>query len=488
MVPEGPYLVVGLGRAGDAAARGLADRHGPDSVSIWDGLGWTSQRDRARPLLERGIRVAHGGDGIPMLDQSPAPAVLIKSPGLPFDTPLIHAAEQRGIPVLDEAELGWRLDRRPMVAVTGTNGKSTSVELVAAILRADGRSPVVAGNSTFGVPLTEAVDLTGNLIVAEISSFQLEGCPTLRADAGLFTNLGHDHLYRHGSARAYENCKRRLFFREDGPCPVAAIGIDQPAGQSLARDLRASGSRVTTFGLHPEADRRVLKVEASERGSRVVVSEGSGAHTLDVRLSGPYNALNLAGALALADSMGINPEHAASAIEGMAPLPGRFERLPGPHGSEVIVDYAHNPDGVAQMISAGRAELTAKGQGSLRVVMSALTLVGFDQTHAMGRIAATGADHLVLTTQRWNPEEAAGVLPPGLLEGALSAGAVTPEVETDRRAAIELALGAADEGDLILVLDRGNGGGNLFDDEGRPHRFDDRAEVRAAVDQLNSSN
>jgi UDP-N-acetylmuramoyl-L-alanyl-D-glutamate--2,6-diaminopimelate ligase len=424
----------------------------------------------------------HGGDGLALLDALPAPRTIVKSPGLAFDTPLIDAAVRRGLPVLDEAELGWLLDPRPLVAVTGTNGKSTTTSLVAAILQADGRTPVTAGNTRFGVPYSETRQHDGDTVVAELSSFQLEGCSTLRPDAALLTNVTFDHLYRHGTETAYAACKRRLFGDGQGGVPIAAIGTDQPVGRELAHELRGRGATVVTFGLEAGADHRVVAVEPGLDGCRVELSAGRGTRILHPRLTGIHNALNIAGALALAEALGIDADLAATAAEATAPLPGRFERIETGAPFDVVVDFAHNPDGVEQAVGAGRAILDRRGHGELRVVLSALSMVGVDQARAMGAGAARAADHLILTTQRWRLDDPAETVTHGLAEGAATVddGSVVT-VEPDRRAAIEIALRAARPGDLVLVLDRGELGGVLFgrDDVGRP--FDDRAEVRALL-------
>ncbi len=431
------------------------------------------------------MRVTHGGDGIGLLEEDPVPSVLVKSPGIPFETPLIRAALERGLPVIDEAELGWRLDHRPLVGVTGTNGKSTSVNLVAGVLRAAGHSPVVAGNTLFGEPLSTAADLPGDLVVAELSSFQLEGCPSLRADAALLTNLTHDHLYRHGTAGEYERTKRKLFFDQDGACPGAAVGIDQGAGQRLADDLRSAGSRVVTFGLDQAADRRIVKCEVSGLGSRVEVSEGRSTRVLELPQVGLHNGLNAAGALALADALDIDPDLAAQAIEATPALPGRFEPLDGPDGSQVFVDYAHNPDGISQAISAGRARLAERGHGSLTVVMSALSLVGYDQAYAMGKTGAAGADHLILTSQRSDPDDPPDRAGAGAARGRPVRRGGDPPGRTrppgrDRAGGQRGAAGRRRPG---ARPGRGTGG-NLFDADDRPRPVDDRVEVRAAVERL----
>jgi UDP-N-acetylmuramoyl-L-alanyl-D-glutamate--2,6-diaminopimelate ligase len=470
--------VAGIGRAGTAAARALAARPGPP-VRAWDGLDRPQEHQATAALAKLGIAV-HRGDGVALLDKALLPRTVVKSPGLPFTTPLIEAAVRRGLTVLDEAELGWLLDRRPLIAVTGTNGKSTTTSLVAAMLDASGRTPVTAGNTRFGVPLSEAHLQPGDVIVAELSSFQLEGCTALRPDAAVLTNVTLDHLYRHGSIEAYTNCKRRLF---EG-VPAAAVGVDQPAGRDVARDLRAGGATVVTFGRHPTADRRVLTVQPRLDGARLSIAElgGGSARTLHPRLIGEHNALNIAAALALADALEIDPDVAAAAVEAAPPLPGRFERVAVEAGFDIVVDYAHNPDGVAQAVRTGRAILAARGSGELRVVLSALSMVGPDQARAMGRAAREGADHVVLTTQRWTLDDPGDALTPGLLDGARAAiGGASPVVEPDRATAIEHALRTAAPGDLVLILDRGEAAGPLYDRAGTPRPFDDRAEVRSLL-------
>jgi UDP-N-acetylmuramoyl-L-alanyl-D-glutamate--2,6-diaminopimelate ligase len=437
---------------------------------VWDGLGRPAERAHAAALAPLGVRCVHDGDGVDLLAADTA--VLVKSPGLRPDVPLVAAAAARGVPVLDEAELGWRLDPRPLVAVTGTNGKSTTVSLVAAVLAAAGRAPVVAGNSRFGVPLSAAAAEPGDAVVAELSSFQLEACPALRPEAAVLTNVTHDHRYRHGSAAAYVAAKRVPFVRE--PRPPAAVGVDQEPGRALAAELRAAGGTVVTFGADPAADVRVVDVRTVADGSEIDLAGGA---PLRVRLRARHNALNVAGALALAAALGLDEGVAREAVAAVAPLPGRFEAVDAGAPFAVVVDFAHNPDGVARAVEAGRGLLGAGGR--LHVVLSALSLVGEEQAAAMGA-AGAAADRLVLTTQRWTLDDPAGALAPGLEAGARRAGA-RPLVEPDRAAAIALAVAGAGPGDAVLVLDRGELAGPLYAPDGTATTFDDRAVVRAAV-------
>jgi UDP-N-acetylmuramoyl-L-alanyl-D-glutamate--2,6-diaminopimelate ligase len=472
-----------------AAARALSTRSG-ETVHAWDGLGRPSEQAAAQTLAGLGISTTRG-DGIALLDAPVSPRTLVKSPGLRFDTPLIADAARRNLTVIDEAELGWHLDPRPLIAVTGTNGKSTTTSLVARILQDAGQKPITAGNTRFGIPLSETHHNSGDVVVAELSSFQLEGCSALAPAAAVLTNITHDHRYRHGSHAAYAACKRRAFITaSDRVVPVAAVGVDQPEGRALTEELGERGTVVITFGTSAGAARRVLDVTTDADGDGVVtLTEGATTRTLHTRLNGAHNALNIAAALALADALSIDPDIAATAAEATAPLPGRFERVTAAGAPfDVVVDYAHNPDGIGHALAAGRTLLAARGgAGRLHVVVSALSIVDPDQARAMGAAARAGADHLVLTTQRWRLEDPRDTLTPGLLEGARSAGGDGAlMIEIDRRAAIEQALHAATPGDLVLILERGEAAGPLFgpDDTSRP--FDDRAEARAALAAMRS--
>src|ERR671931_1583970 len=194
-------LVVGLARSGEAAALALV-RRGVPTVGV--------DRDgdlEAGRLAEAGVEVHLGTEEEGLLEEVD---LLIKSPGVPGDSPLPAAARARGIPIWSEIELGYRLLRNPFVGVTGTNGKTTTSELLGAIFRTAGRPVAVAGN--VGRPLTA---LDGALaadawIVCELSSFQLEDVHTLRPRVGVLLNLEPDHLDRHDTFEDYRAAKLRL--------------------------------------------------------------------------------------------------------------------------------------------------------------------------------------------------------------------------------------------------------------------------------------
>jgi UDP-N-acetylmuramoylalanine--D-glutamate ligase len=195
-------LVVGLARSGEAAALALA-RRGVPTV----GADSAADLDVGR-LAEAGVEVQLGSEEERLLDDV---ELLVKSPGVPGDSPLPAAARARGIPIWSEVELGFRLLRNPFIGVTGTNGKTTTSELLGAMFRAAGSPVAVAGN--VGRPLTS---FDGALapeawVVCELSSFQLEDVHRLRPRVAVLLNLEPDHLDRHGTYDAYRDAKLRIF-------------------------------------------------------------------------------------------------------------------------------------------------------------------------------------------------------------------------------------------------------------------------------------
>ena len=228
-------LVVGLARSGQAAAVALARRDVPTV-----GVDRAEELDTGR-LAEAGVEVHLGTEEEGFLDDV---ELLIKSPGVPGDSPLPAAARARGIPVWSEIELGFRLLRNPFIGITGTNGKTTTTELLGAMFRAAGLPVAVAGN--VGRPLT---GLDGALeregwIVCELSSFQLEDVHRLRPRIAVLLNLEPDHLDRHGSYEAYRDAKLRIFEnqteadfavvpRDFGPIPGGADRVEFRADDSL---------------------------------------------------------------------------------------------------------------------------------------------------------------------------------------------------------------------------------------------------------------
>ena len=276
-LPDGPYLVVGLARSGVAAARMLG-AHG-EVVGV----------DAGTPEVPDGLDAHVGVDGVELLDRAGS---VVKSPGVPNEAPVIVAARERELPVLGELELAWRLLPNRFVAVTGTNGKTTTTELLGAIWRAAGLPVALAGN--VGTPLSSLVGRVGpdSTIVCEVSSFQAEDSEALAPDTALLLNIEEDHLDRHGSFEAYREAKLRLFANQT-PEQVAVV----PPGVEVPGEARR-----VEFG--------ELPLPAAE-----------------IRLRGEHNLENAMGAAAAAKASGVPDDAVAAALRTFAGVPHRLEEV-----------------------------------------------------------------------------------------------------------------------------------------------------------------
>jgi UDP-N-acetylmuramoylalanine--D-glutamate ligase len=204
-LPRGPYLVVGLGRSGVAAS--LALRSAAERVIGIDRVATSAAT--ASQLRDAGVEIHTGPDGSELLERVHC---VVKSPGVPREAPVIANALERRVTVIGELELAWRMLEQPFIAVTGTNGKTTTVELIGAIYRAAGLAVEVAGN--VGRALSElalAPLAPGTTIVCEASSFQLEDTLEFAPEAAVLLNLTADHLDRHRTIERYRDAKLRIF-------------------------------------------------------------------------------------------------------------------------------------------------------------------------------------------------------------------------------------------------------------------------------------
>ena len=220
-LPGGPYLVVGLARSGVAAALALRAR-GEQVVGVDAGAP-----DVGR-LAQEGVEVHLDDPGVQLLDRV---ATVVKSPGVPHTAPVVEAARARGLALVGELELAWRLLPNDFIAVTGTNGKTTTTEWIGHVHREAGLPVAVAGNvGTAVASLVGSVDPAAT-IVCEASSFQLEDTTAFAPDAAVLLNITPDHLDRHGSFEDYVEAKLNAF-RRQGPDAVAVA----PTGMALPGD------------------------------------------------------------------------------------------------------------------------------------------------------------------------------------------------------------------------------------------------------------
>jgi UDP-N-acetylmuramoyl-L-alanyl-D-glutamate--2,6-diaminopimelate ligase len=371
---------------------------------------------------------------------------------------------------------GRPTEQLEVAAVTGTNGKTTTCFLLYSILEAAGRKPGLLGTIETRVgserrpairTTPEAIDLQRTfreMLDAGNHSAALEATSHGSAQKRLletrfavlvFTNLTQDHLDFHGTMEAYFEAKRRLFV--DG-LPPAAVNVGDPYGKQLADELRGLGGELVTFGFADDADL------------------GPGEIELNTGLRGRFNVENILGAVAAGRLLGIEPSEIAAGIENLEGVPGRFESVDEGQMFTVIVDYAHTPEALENVLRAAR-RLDA---GRVICVFGC----GGDRDRGkrpiMGRIAGQLADVAIVTSDNPRSEEPRAIIDEIVagVEGGL-------EIEPDRREAIARAIEEARPGDVVLIAGKGHEQGQQFRDRTVP--FDDREVAREALRRLGAA-
>ena len=304
-------LVLGFRRTGQAVTAALAARG--VRVRAADARPATALEVGEAPA---GVELRLGEDGPQLLA---GVELVVPSPGVPRDAPVLAAAVRRGIPVWSEIELAFRLLACPLVAITGTNGKSTTTTLVGLALEHAGRRTFVGGN--LGTPLIAAVDRAPEIAVAEVSSFQLEWVERLRPRVGCLLNLTPDHLDRHAGFAEYRAAKARLFAAQEAR-DFAVVNRDDAEAWRAVAGVRA---RLVSFG-------------AGTVACGAFAGEGFVALRLPdapeeryglgrTRLAGRHNVENILAAVTVARLAGAPPAAVQAAIDDMEPLPHRLTRI-----------------------------------------------------------------------------------------------------------------------------------------------------------------
>ena len=327
------YVVVGLRRSGLAACEAIARMWPGSRVVATDSA---TDVDLGR-LSAAGAEYLAWGD---VLELSGVNA-MIKSPGVPGEAPPVAAARAAGVPVWSEVELAARMLPNPIVGVTGTNGKTTTTELVGAMLRAGGVPVEVAGN--VGRAMTELPGLVAPdaWIACELSSFQLEDIDTLRCRVGVLLNLTPDHLDRHGTAEEYARCKLRIFENQQ-PEDVAVLNADDAWVRSL--EVPGGGRREWVS----KADRDAIDWEHAT-------------------LRGDHNLENALAAGAAARAVGVSPDAVNAALRDFQPPPHRMQTVARGGGVEFVDDSkATNPDATAKGLTAYASGVHVILGGSLK--------------------------------------------------------------------------------------------------------------------------
>lgn len=371
-----------------------------------------------------------------------------------------------------------------LIGVTGTNGKTTTAHLVHHMLTALGRKTGLLGTIAyrFGGPPVPATHTTPDALdvnrmlrrmaeagctacAMEVSSHALDQdrVRTLGFTVGVFTNLTRDHLDYHHTVEAYLRAKKRLF--DELPAEATAVyNRDDPAGAQMIADTAA---RTMAYGASDAADVQVEVLHDRLHGLRLRLDGREQAF----RLVGRFNALNLAAAYSAALALGHAPDEALDALASAPPVPGRFEQFVFADGTIVIVDYAHTPDALDNVLQTIRQ---AKPDAA-----SVWCLFGCggdrDATKRplMGASAEGLADHVIVTADNTRTEPLATIM------ADIRAGMTRPDDARwidDRRAAIEAAARHAAPGDVVLIAGKGHEDYQIIGTEKAP--FDDREEVK----------
>lgn len=288
-------LVVGMARSGVAAAQLL--RANGAEVTIND----SKTEEQLGNTLEvlKGLKL-EWKLGCPADSLLEGQEVLVISPGIPVDAPFVRKAREMGLYVTGELELAWQLSEGTLVAVTGTNGKTTTVSLLGEIFRNAGKVTHVVGNIGYPYSLAAMVSKREDVVICEVSSFQMETADTFHPHVGLLTNLTEDHLNRHGTMQVYTEMKMRMFARQTAD-DFAVFNADDPALRVLARQVR---SRVLKF-----SRKRELREGAFVRDGNIILrlngEEKTVCRTEEVRIPGPHNLENALGAVCCAAVMDV---------------------------------------------------------------------------------------------------------------------------------------------------------------------------------------
>jgi UDP-N-acetylmuramoyl-L-alanyl-D-glutamate--2,6-diaminopimelate ligase len=441
----------------------------------------------AADALARGaaVVVAEGADPLP---GSGAARVLVPS-------------SREALARLADAYHGHPSRRLTVVGITGTNGKTTTSLLVEALLGAGGRPTGVIGTIQYRVgahaeaasqttpEALELQSLLGRMVQAgvagaamEVSShaLSLSRVDGIEFDVAVFTNLTQDHLDFHKTLEAYRDAKARLFdllATGHKPRRAAVVNVDDPAGAAMVRAASADPRvRILTFGLRAPALLRPRRWESGMGGIELEIAGPPGPIAITSALVGEHNVMNLLGAVGVGLALEMEPREIGRILSGVATVPGRFERVEAGQPFLVVVDYAHTPDALENVLGTARKLL--KPGARLGVVFGC----GGDRDRGkrpiMGGIAARLADRAWVTSDNPRSEEPEAILAE-IETGIPASAAGRHESVADRRRAIHGAIGWARVGDVVVIAGKGHETYQVVGSEVLP--FDDREVAREAL-------
>lgn len=316
-------LVIGMGRAGVAAAK-LLEARGV-RVTITDKRGREELKEAFRELEARGIRIETGGHPLDLLEDT---ELIVASPGVPPNIPLLERAEEKRISIMGELELASTFLKAPIIAVTGTNGKTTTTTLIGEILKKEGKRVAVAGN--IGHPLSSCVNKDYELLVSEVSSFQLERIRTFRPFISIMLNIAPDHLDRYRDLDEYVKAKKRIFMNQ-GKSDFAILNWDDPHCRTLSTETKK------IFFSQEELEEGVYL-----KGGRVIAKLSGGLQEIiqreEIGIKGPHNLENALAAIAACLILKVKVEKIRKVLKEFKGIPHRMEFVRRVRGVRFIND------------------------------------------------------------------------------------------------------------------------------------------------------
>ncbi|MDH7601992.1 MAG: UDP-N-acetylmuramoyl-L-alanyl-D-glutamate--2,6-diaminopimelate ligase, partial [Armatimonadota bacterium] len=382
-----------------------------------------------------------------------------------------------------------------LIGVTGTSGKTTVTHLICAVFSAAGKKSGLIGtlgarvgdsliDTKHTTPesvdiqriLREMVDQGVEVVAMEVSSHGLDqgrvvGC---EFDCGVFTNIARDHLDFHKTPEAYLNAKLKLFREYPALSSKEFIGVVNADDASAPAFIEAAPGRVITFGVRERRDVTASNITVSDRRVEFDLAYDGASARIRMPIGGFFNVYNALAAAAVGIAFGLDVDTIAAGLAEVKGVPGRFEFVDYGQDFGVVVDYAHTPDELENVLKA------AKG-----IVAGRLTVVfgcGGDRDRGkrpiMGRLAAELADRVVITSDNPRSEKPEDIIAE-ILSGVPSDKRAQVDVIVDRKEAIEKAIECAEAGDLVLIAGKGHETYQIFAD--RTIHFDDREVAREAL-------
>ncbi|HEY7874227.1 MAG TPA: UDP-N-acetylmuramoyl-L-alanyl-D-glutamate--2,6-diaminopimelate ligase [Actinomycetota bacterium] len=438
--------------------------------------------------------VSDGHDWAPTAVAAGAAALCVERPTGAGGPEIVVTDARRAMALVGAEAYGRPADRLTLLGVTGTNGKTTTAFMLERILAADGRTTGligtietrIAGERRAGVRTTpesldlqrlfaDMVDSGVDSVAMEVTShaLALHRVEGLRFASAAFTNLSQDHLDFHADMEDYFEAKRSLFTPERSI--KGATNVDDPYGRRL---LENAGVPVIGFGAAAGADVRAEDVDLGPSSTTFTLVTPAGSRSVRIALAGHFNVSNALAAAAAGHQAGIELDAIAEGLETLGAVPGRFESVDAGQPFSVLVDYAHTPDSLDNVLRAARP-LARAGGG--RVIC--LFGCGGDRDRGkrplMGAVAARLADYVIVTSDNPRSEDPEAIIGE-ILEGVLAERPDGPDVVTpDRAAAIGAGLEVAQSGDVFVIAGKGHEQGQQFAD--RTIDFDDRVVAREGL-------